>query len=461
MKGPGTIERGTWAGKLGFILAAAGSAVGLGNLWKFPWLAYKNGGLSSGEPGGAGAFVFVYLLAIALVGLPVMVGEIVVGRRAGRNPVGAFSVLRPGTPWKAVGALGVATGFVLLSYYAVVAGWTARYFLGAVTFQLSLSETGAGELFEAFIASPGQQVGWLAVFMGATIAVVASGVSHGIERVAKVLMPALFAMLLFLLWKVMSLDGADEAWRYLFTPDFSRLRPSTVLDAMGQAFFSLSLGMGAMITYGSYLSKKDPIGVSAVAITVLDTFVALVAALIIFGIIFSLDVTMPGGGIGNLFTALPAIFGQLPGGEVLLMVFYLLVVVAALTSTISLLEVVAAYFIDERGWGRKKAVGLMGLLIFCLGIPSALSFNLLSGVKLAGKTFFDVLDYLCANWSLPLGGFLLTIFVGWTLTVRETEEELDVHPAVYRAWLFCVRFVAPVGILAVLIGIVAGMGGEG
>lgn len=460
MAGPeGSSNRGSWAGKMGFILAAAGSAVGLGNLWKFPWMAYKNGGAAGDDPKGAGAFVLVYLVAVALAGLPVMIAEIVVGRRSKRNPVGAFEKLRPGSPWKIVGALGVLTGFVLLSYYVVVAGWTARYLFAALDGSLTSAGADTGRIFGDFLASPVAQVGWLAIFMVATVGVVIGGVSGGIERFAKFLMPALFFMLIWLMIQVLMLDGAGRALTFLFKPDFSTLTPGLVLDGMGQAFFSLSLGMGAMITYGSYLRKKDSIGTSALAVTVLDTSVALMASVVIFGVVFSLDVRMPGDGIGNLFTAIPAIFARLPAGNTLVIIFYLLIVFAALTSTISLLEVVASYFIDERGWSRRKAVLLIGSAEFLVAVPSALSFNVLADAKLFGRTFFELLDYLCANWALPLGGLAITLFAGWVLTSKETQDELATTGLAHKLWKLCVRFAAPIVILAVVVGIILGVGG--
>lgn len=448
--------RGHWAGKLGFILAAAGSAVGLGNLWKFPWKAYECGGMSQGletaRNHGAGAFVLVYLAAVLLVGLPVMIGEIVIGRRSGKDPVGAFKALRPGTPWKIVGGLGVLTGFLLLSYYGVVAGWSAFFFVQSGLGNLTTDAASGGTIFSEFTRDPFAQVAWMGLFVFMTAAVVIGGVSKGIERVSKVLMPALFLMLLYLFVKVIRMPGASEAFTYLFHPDFSVLTPSIVLDAMGQAFFSLSLGMGAVITYGSYLGKTDDIGTSALSITLLDTFVALFAALILFGVLFHLDMEIPGGGEATLFTAIPAIFSRLEGGAFMVAVFFLLVVFAALTSTVSLLEVVVAYFIDQRGWPRKKAVTLVSLGVFVLGIPSALSFNLLSNARLSGRTFFDWFDHICSNWLLPVGGFFITLFAGWILTRHETSEELAAASPVFRVWSFCIRYVAPVVVFVVLLG---------
>ena len=454
--------RGSWGGRLGFVLAAAGSAVGLGNLWKFPYLAYENGDGGAANPHGAGAFVILYLIAVVIVGLPVMLSEIIIGRRSGLNPVGAFRKLRPGTPWYIVGALGVTTGFVLLSYYAVVAGWTGEYLVKALAGDFTgRSPEEIGTQFHSFLANPWRQVGWLAAFMGLSMAVVIGGVSSGIERVTKILMPLLLLMLLGLAVMSLTLEGGGAALTYIFKPDFSVVTPKMVLDALGQAFFSLSLGMGAIITYGSYLSKKEDIVISGVSIVALDTFVGLIAAVIIFSTLFSVNMSMESGGVGNLFTAIPVIFQKIPGGGAWVIVFYALVAFAALTSTISLLEVVVSCFIDQRGWSRRKAVLSMGTLIFALGIPSALSFNVGKDFTILGKTFFDVMDTLCANWALPLGGLFITLFTGWVLTRREKAEEIVGRPRVLAVWDFLVRYVAPVAVIAVIVGIVFGLGGEG
>lgn len=455
-------ERGSWGGRLGFILAASGSAVGLGNLWKFPYLAYENGGAASADPKGAGAFVILYLASVLLVGLPVMLSEILIGKRSGKSPVGAFTALRPGTPWFLLGGLGVITGFILLSYYSVVAGWTGEYLVKAVSGQLS--DAGAEEidkLFTGFLASPWKQIGWLAGFMGLSMLIVIRGISGGIEKVTKILMPVLLGMLALLAVKGMMLEGAGTALSYMFHPDFSTVTPAMVLDALGQAFFSLSLGMGAIITYGSYLSRKEDLVTSGVAIVTLDTLVGLVAAFIIFTTLFTFNMKMDSGSVGNLFTAIPLIFQKIPGGGLLVICFYMLVAFAALTSTISLLEVVVSYFIDQRGWSRAKATSLMGTAIFALGIPSALSFNLLADKKILGKTFFDIMDYFCANWFLPVGGLFIVIFTGWVLKSHEKSEDFQSRPRFFRFWHFCVRYLAPVAIVSVILGIVLGIGGGG
>ena len=447
-------ERGSWQGRLGFILAAAGSAVGLGNLWKFPYLTYKHGG--GGEGGGAGAFVFIYLAAVLLIGAPIMLAEILIGKRTGRNPVGAFKALKPGA-WKLVGALGVTTGFILLSYYSVVAGWTVQYVIMTLTDELqrAVAAGATGKVFGDFVADPARQIGFHALFMGFTIAVILGGVSKGIERWTKVLMPLLLAILVVLLVRSLTLGKGVETLAFVFVPDFPSLTGGMVLEAVGQAFFSLSLGMGAIITYGSYMKQDAHIGTAGGSVVLLDTLVGLMASLIVFGAIFSAGMSMEGSGIGNLFTAVPVIFDALPGGSFLTILFYVLVMFAALTSTISLLETVSAYFIDERGLSRRKATTFAGGGIFLLGIPAALSFNLLSDKTIAGKTFFDLLDYFCSNISLPLGGLLVAVFVGWVLDREILLQEID-RPWLVAIWRFLLRFVAPVAIGAVMVTMILG-----
>lgn len=504
----GKDDRGAWGSRLGFILAAAGSAVGLGNLWKFPYLTYRFGG-GQGEQNGAGGFVLLYLMAIILVGIPVMIAEILIGRRGRQNPVGSFEAIRPKTAWKMTGYLGILTGFIILSYYAVVAGWTVEYVAKSVTYEFAdyqaqvpdddvkvavynesveagraiaggdntsieqnwskykasfdspealkaAVETKRAELFPVrlfhdFLASPLKQVGYFFAFMLVTVFVVLGGVSGGIERANRVLMPLLLLILLGLAGRVLTLPGGSKAISFLFKPDFSHMTFEMVLWALGQAFFSLSLGMGALLTYGSYLSKGDSIGSASLAIAGLDTLVALMASVIIFGAIFSFNLVMKDAGVGNLFTAIPVIFLSLPGGQFMVIVFYTLIMLAALTSTVSLLEVTSSYLIDERGFSRRWAVLVAGSITFAVGVPCALSFNVLSDFTIFGKTVFDLFDFFATNIALPFGGILILVFVGFVMTDAERREELsDMHPVVYVIWRFLVKYVAPVAVAFVL-----------
>lgn len=493
-------ERGQWGSRLAFVLAASGSAVGLGNLWKFPYLAWRFGMSEGGT--GAGGFVFVYLLSVLLVGLPVMVAEIVIGRLGRRNPVGSFEVLRPKTKWKYVGVLGVVTGFLIMSYYCVVAGWSIEYVAKSIAWEFGGYDTfitdkealqhvwekeGKGESFEAFasklqakqdletilretklqifperlfqdfISSPAKLVFYLFVLIALTALVVLGGIKKGIERWNKILMPALLLIMLILVARAVTLPKGGQALEALLYPDLSSVGFDTVLWALGQAFFSLSLGMGAMVTYGSYMRREDKITPSALMVSLVDTLIALCASFVIFSSIMSYNIQLKGGGIGNLFTAIPAIFIHMPMGRALCILFYFLVAFAALTSTVSLLEVVASYFIDQRGMDRRKSVILSSTGIFVLGVPCALSFNLLKDVTFFSKTFFDLLDFLCANIALPLGGIFLCIFAGFVLKHEEVKKELfELSSGAVLVWRFLVRFVAPAAIFCVLLGLIMG-----
>jgi NSS family neurotransmitter:Na+ symporter len=445
--------RGTF-GRAGFILAAAGSAVGLGNIWKFPYVTYENQG---------GSFVLVYLLAVAAIGAPVMLAEIFMGRHTRRNPVGAFIALsegaRGGKAWVAVGWLGFAAGFVILSYYAVVAGWTVYYVGKCLSWSVSgfspEAAAGLGKTFEGFLASGGSQLSFHAVFMALTMGVVILGVRGGIELFAKVLLPVLFIILVMLVVASVSWPGFADALGFLF--HIGPVSWRVVLEAVGQAFFSLSLGMGAMVTYGSYIGSKDSLPRAGLTVVLLDTLIALMACVVMFSIIFSVpeaerDSTFSASMV-ILFTTLPRMFYALPGGVVLAPAFYLLVAFAALTSTVSLLEVVVAYFVDERRWSRAKAVGIVGGAIFVLGIPAALSLG--ASAALSSMGIFDKMDYVAANWMLPIGGLLIAVFVGWfvdaAVTRAETEQghgRFGLHD-VWKHW--ALRFVCPLGIVGVIL----------
>lgn len=453
--------RGQWSGKLGFILAAAGSAIGLGNLWKFPYLTHQNEG---------GAFVLVYIAAVALVGLPIMMAEIILGRRGGLNPVGTFRNLAEGRvggrAWQAVGFLGVTAGFVILSYYSVVAGWTLRYIAMAVGGQLgelAARPHALDEFFGAYAADGGAQVLGHALFMGATMAAVMFGVKAGIERVSMVLMPLLFLILIALAVYAATTAGFGQAMAFLFNPDFGALSLRSVLEALGQAFFSLSLGMGAILTYGSYMRKEDSIPLSALQISALDTLVGLLACVIMFSIIFTFGMEVSASA-GILFTTLPAVFYQLPGGGLLAAGFYILVAFAALTSTISLLEVVSSYAIDELRWSRRQATLTMGGGIFVFGVLNALSLGAngpLSSLNVFGEGkdgVFNTLDFLASNWLLPVGGLLIALFAGWVLSARESGDEVrQGHPggaALFAGWRFLIRFVAPLAVGAIIFSVI-------
>ncbi|MDH5789816.1 MAG: sodium-dependent transporter [Nitrospinota bacterium] len=439
-------KRGLWATRMGFIMAASGSAVGLGNVWKFPYIVGENGG---------GAFVLVYLICIAVVGLPIMLAEFTIGRKTSLNPVGAFRQLKPGTPWVGIGFMGVLAGFLILSFYGVVGGWTIAYVVKALTHSLDqfTNPADAGKFFGSFIGSMGEVIFYHAVFMGLTIAIVIKGVDGGIEKACGILMPTMVVMLVILMIRSLTLDGAMEGLKFYLYPDFSKLTVQSILLAMGQAFFSLSLGMGAMITYGSYLPAKENLTSATFYVVLFDTLIALLMGLVIFPAVFAMGLE-PTEGPGLVFSVLPAVFTGMPLGWIASVIFFTLLAIAALTSSISLLEVVVAYFIDTKGWGRQKAVLVMGSVIFALGIPSGLSFGLLADVQLFGMTFFDHVDNISSNYLLPLGGMLTAIFVGWVWGTKEAHKEIERHETTFHwaaYWEFVVRYIAPIAVAIVFL----------
>jgi NSS family neurotransmitter:Na+ symporter len=450
--------RDQWTSNVGFILAATGSAIGLGNLWKFPFITWNNRG---------GAFVLVYLMCIAGVGLPIMMAELLIGRKTQKSAVGALKDAI-GPAWGLVGAWGVLAGYSILSYYSVVAGWSLFYFVKTMSWSISGFPAGTqtGAIFTSVVANGGLQLLLAGLFSLATVSIVYFGVHSGIEKVSRLFLPALFAILLLLLVSALTMDGSGEALKFIFRPNFHELKPRGVLEALGHSFFTLSLGMGAMITYGSYIKRDKSLVRAAGMIVFLDTLVALVATVIMFSVIFSVP-GMPeqvsGSTVGMLFISLPQLFYQVvPFGRVLGPLFYVLVALAALTSTISLLEVVVSYFIDEHAMSRQKATLLSGGAIFCFTILAALSFGAVPALSnfeiFHGKQgFFATLDHFAANYQLPLGGLLITLGCGWFMTRKATEDELvdDKTPRwfSYGAWRFFIRWVAPAAVAAILIAV--------
>ena len=358
-------NRGQWSSRMGFIMAAAGSAIGLGNIWRFPYTA--------GE-GGGGIFVLLYLFFVIAIGVPVMLAELSIGRNTQRNPVGAFKALVPQSWWPALGGLGVATGFGILAFYAVIAGWTIGYLYKAVTGGLAAATDAAqsSAIFGELVSSPGIAILLTGIFLILTVLVVRGGIAGGIERASKILMPILLAVLVLLAIRSLTLPNGMEGLAYLLAPDFSKMSFPVAMSALGQALFSLSLGMGAMITYGSYFPKEANLWQSGVIVAFFDTMIAILAGLIIFPALFYQNID-PTGGPGLVFITLPTIFNAMPAGQLFGIGFFFLLSIAALTSTISLLEVVVSYFVDERGWTREKAAWILGGICFVLAVPSALS----------------------------------------------------------------------------------------
>ena len=441
-------SRGTWGSRVGFILAAAGSAIGLGNIWRFPYLAGKHGGA---------LFVLIYIAAVVILGVPVMLAEFALGRATRKNPVGAFDEIRPGTKWKYVGYLGVVSGVTILSFYCVISGWTLGYCYKSLSGQLKHLDKGiTTAIFQSFSADPFWQIALLAAFIGLTIYIVAQGVSAGLERYSKILMPILFVLLLLLLGRSLTLPGASRGLVFYLKPDFSKINGVVFLEAMGQAFFSLSLGMGAMLTYGSYLKKDENLVSATYWVVVLDTVSAILAGFIVFPAIFSQNM-VPDQGPGLAFIILPVIFSKIPAGAIFGAMFFVLLAVAALASTISILEVPVAYLIDEKKWPRHKATWLMGILSLAVGVPSALSgggLKFFTRLPLLHMDFMSVMDKLWGNVALSIGSFFIAIFVAYVWKASKALAVIESGGFTFRLaryWILAIKYICPPVILAVLI----------
>ncbi|MCS4502605.1 sodium-dependent transporter [Arhodomonas aquaeolei] len=435
-----------WGSRLAFVLAAVGSAVGLGNVWKFPYITGENGG---------GAFVVVYLACIALIGLPILIAEILLGRRGRMSPINAVSATarREGRSpaWAGVGLLGMAGSFVILSFYSVIAGWALAYVGRTATGTFAGADAATVKAaFDALKASPWQLVLWHTAFMALTAVVVGRGVRHGLERAAKILMPGLALLLVILIGYAATTSGFSAGVDFLFTPDFSKLSTHSVLIALGHAFFTLSLGMGIMIAYGSYLAPGTSIAGTALSVVVLDTVIALMAGTAIFPVVFANGLE-PAVGPGLIFQTLPLAFGSMPGGALFGALFFLLLTFAAWTSTISLLEPTVEW-LQERGQGRWPATIKAAVTIWALGVASALSFNVWSGYTVFGQNLFGALDFLTANVMLPLTGLGVALFVGWGMSTASASEELGLGETLgFRLWHLAIRFVAPVAVVVVFV----------
>ncbi len=435
-----------WSSRMTFILAATGSAVGLGNIWKFPYMV--------GEGGGA-AFVLVYLICIGLVGLPILVAEWLLGRRGQKNPINTMLDVakkegRPGA-WAVVGIGGVLAAFLILSFYSVIGGWSLFYTLGSVTGAFSGQDAeGINSLFNGLLASPVKLLLWHSVFMILTIGIVARGVKAGLEGAVRSLMPALGIVLLVLVGYGVFSGHFGEAVSFMFKPDWSAVGGSMILAAMGQAFFTLSLGMGVMMAYGSYLGEEVNLLATARTVIILDTLFALAAGLAIFPIVFSNGLD-PSSGPGLIFVTLPLAFGQMTGGTILGLLFFLLLTFAALTSAISLLEPVVETIEEHTPLSRMMASLVAGVAVWVLGIAALLSFNAWSGVSLMGLNIFDFLDKLTSKYLLPLTGLGVIIFVSWFMNRDSVKRELKLGKTSAMLWHVTSRYVAPLGVIAVFI----------
>jgi neurotransmitter:Na+ symporter, NSS family len=440
-------QRDSFSGKFGVIAAAAGSAVGLGNIWRFPYITGENGG---------GAFLLVYLFFVIAIGIPVMMSEFVIGRRSGANALGSFRKLAPGTPWWLIGLMGIVAAFVILSFYSTVSGWTLEYVFQAVKGGFAgKSQEQLNADFASFTSGSFRPLIWQFVFMLLTAGIVLGGVQKGIEKATKLMMPLLIVLIIAVCVRSVTLPGASEGLRFLFEPHFEKLTFNSILMALGQAAFSLSIGMGALITYGSYIRKETPLLGTSFQVATADTLIAILSGVMVFPALFALGIPNTGGP-GLVFVTLPAIFQSMPGGYVFAIVFFVLISVAALTSTISVLEVVVAYMIEELKMTRVKATIIAASAITFVGVFCTLSFGPLADYTLFGMTFFDIMNYLSANIFLTFGALFIVIFTGWKLGKSEFIDEIKQsgknNPVLISVIVFIIKWIAPIAIGAVAIG---------
>ena len=426
---------GTWSSRWTFILAATGSAVGLGNIWKFPYMAGDNGG---------GAFVLVYLACICIIGLPIMLGEIMIGRRGRSSPANSMRSLaveaNTSSAWTLLGATGALAGLLILSFYSVAAGWAMSYIFNG--FQNITAESSSSS-FNNLLSSPSSLIFWHTLFISITVFIVARGILQGLEKWINTLMPILFLIILMLCIYAMQTGAFLEGLRYLFMPDFSKINPQVMLEALGQAFFTLSLGMGAIMAYGAYMPANQNIGRTAVSVAALDTGVALLAGIAIFPIVFANGLA-PSEGPGLVFVTLPIAFSAMPLGILFGTLFFVLLSIAALSSSISLIEPGVAWLIESLKIKRTTATIILGFTAWFLGLFSALSFNLISEFTIFGRNFFDATDFLTSQIMLPLGGIFIAIFVGWIMKKEHVLEGLGFkEDFIFKAWYFSVRYIAP------------------
>ncbi len=441
-------NRPMFSSRLSIIAVAAGSAIGLGNIWKFPYITGKNGGA---------AFIIVYLCCIALIGLPVLISDFIIGRRGGGSVVSSFrSLSGKRSPWLLGGFLALFGSATVLSFYGVVAGWSLEYIVKAASNGFAgKSPAQVGEMFGSFIVSPVKPIVCQLIFMSITAGVVYAGVKKGIEAFSKMMMPVLLGIILLLCIRSLTLPGAGAGIAFLFKPDFSKLSAAGVLDALGHAFFTLSLGVGAMITYGSYIDKEEDLATTAVQICIADTVIALLAGIAIFPAVFAFGVE-PGQGPGLVFVTLPNLFAQMPGGYFFCVLFFVLLTVAALTSSISMLEVSVAYVSEDLGMSRQRATLLLTGLIASVGVVCSLSMGeYQEQLTFFGKNFFDLADFAVSNVEMPIGGAISVLFVGWVLKRHKTEDELTCKgkrkiPFV-GAFMFTAKYLAPMGIAIVFL----------
>lgn len=435
-----------WTSKLGFILAAAGSAIGLGAIWKFPYVAGTNGGA---------IFFLIFILLTLFIGAPILIAEFVIGRAAQKDAISAYKQLAPRSNWHFLGILGVIASIILLSFYSVVGGWILSYLWRSVTGAFSgLGQADYDTLFENTIGNPVEAIIAQFLFMLLTIWVVQGGVQKGIEKANKYMMPSLFILFIVLAIRSTTLSGASAGIEFLLKPDFSKVTGETLLLALGQSFFALSVGISVMVTYASYLSKSEHIMKSAFSVVGLNILISLLAGLVIFPAVFALGFE-PDAGPGLVFVVLPAVFNEMIFGGVFLTIFLVLLLFATLTSAFSILEIVVAVMVKKDSGQRKKASWIAGLLIFIVGIPSALSFGSLAHITIFNKSIFDFADFIVSNVSLPLGALFISLFVGYRIPRKLVQKELELGTKglgyLFNVWYFIIRYIVPVGIILVFL----------
>jgi NSS family neurotransmitter:Na+ symporter len=454
------IARGLWTSRVAFILAATGSAVGLGNVWRFPYVTGENGG---------GVFVFIYIACVILIGIPIMMAEVMLGRRAQLNPIDTMRELaiqeKQSRQWAWVGRAGISAGFLILSYYSVIGGWILAYVFriaGNVFHGMEAAEVEG--VFSALINDPERLIAWHTIFMVVTVGIVARGVEHGLEKAVRYLMPALFGILVVLFIYALTTDAFLEGLKFMFVPDFSKFRGESILAAMGMAFFSLSIGMGAIMMYGSYLPKDASIARTTITVAIADTAVALMAGMVIFPVVFANQME-PAQGAGLVFTILPLAFDNLPMGGFIGTLFFVLLAFAAVTSAISLLEPSVAWLVENKNWAREKAARVCGGIVWLLGLGTIFSFNLWAEYKWTqkldlgkvqfllwkDKSFFDVIDFMTANVMLPLGGLFIALFAAHLMKRESCEDELALEGHHFNLWYFLLRFIAPVAVIIIFL----------
>ncbi|MDR0137643.1 sodium-dependent transporter [Metabacillus idriensis] len=441
-------ENQQWSSKLGFILSAAGSAIGLGAIWKFPYIAGVSGG---------GAFFFIFLLFTILLGLPLLLAEFAIGRSTQSDAIESYKKIAPNSKWYSIGFLGMITCFVLLSFYSVIGGWIILYLVKAISGELNgLNQQQFGELFGATISNPMLSVGAHLVFMIITIAVVAKGVQNGIERTSKFMMPALFLLFIVLIFRSITLEGAMDGVQFLFYPDFSKLTSEAILAALGQSFFTLSVGVSVMLTYSSYLPKDSNLPQSAISIVGMNIFIVIMAGLAIFPGVYTFGLK-PDAGPVLLFNVLPTVFNQMAFGMIFFVAFLMLFLFASLTSAFSMLEIIVSVIAKGDANNRIKWSWIIGLTIFAVGVPSALSFGIWSDVSIFGKSIFDAADYLVSNILMPVGALLISIFVPLKMKKSMLYTELSngssLSKGIFNTWFFLMRYVAPIAIFLVLLDV--------